>query len=78
MALKLFEFAEQFMMDTFFVKINPNWENDQYVKLLFRWEIWWLISIFEIKNWSRFSWTLHFCCSIVELAFLLTMKMHWT
>ena len=23
MALKLFEFVEQFMMDTFFVKINP-------------------------------------------------------
>ena len=26
MDLKLFEFVEQFMMDTFFVKINPIWE----------------------------------------------------
>ena len=27
MPLKLFKFVEQFMMDTFFVKTNPIWEN---------------------------------------------------
>ena len=27
MALKLFEIVEHFMMDFFFVKINPIWEN---------------------------------------------------
>ena len=41
MALGLFEFLEQFLIDTFFVKTNPIWEKwIKKVKLLFRWEIW--------------------------------------
>ena len=58
------------MMDTFLLKL------DQHVTHLFRWEIWKFISFFEIRSRSRFSWPLHFCCSIVEFAFLLTMEMH--
>ena len=49
---------------------------DQWVKFIFRWEIWKLNSTFETRSRSRFSWPLHFYCSIAEFTFLKQRK--WT
>ena len=62
MASKLFKFVEQFMKNTFLIKLTPFEKTGS-------------IGIFLISL-GHFIINLHFCCSIVEFAFLLTMEMH--
>ena len=63
MALKLFEFTEQFMIDTFFDK-----KTGSIGKLLILLENLKNNTDFRYKKLITFSVTLYFCCSIVEFA----------
>ena len=64
MTLKLFEFVEQFMMDTFMIKITQFEKTGSIGKTF--------ISLGNLM----ISFHFQICCSIVEFAFLLKIKMH--
>ena len=56
MALNLFEFLEQFIIDNFFIILTQFWKTGSIHTILFRSEIWYLHSTFETRSQSRFSW----------------------
>ena len=72
MAYKLFEFEEQLMMDTSLLKLTLFEKTGSIGKTLISLENLIIISFFETRSRSRFSWPLHFCYSIVEFALLIT------
>ena len=69
MASKLFACAEQFIMDTFLIKLAQFEETGSIGKKLYFAGS--LITYLHIhtSSRSRFSWPLHFLCSIEEFAF---------
>ena len=79
MALKLFEFLEQFMINTFLIKLTQFDKTRSIINFfLFRWEILILNFTFETRNRTRFLLPLHFCSSIVEFALFLTKGINST
>ena len=70
MALKLFEFVEQFIMDTFLLKLTKFEKTGSQGKIFISLGKLMINSIFKIRSRSRLQF------SIVEFAFLLTIEMH--
>ena len=69
--LKLFKFVEQFIMDTFLLKLTQFEKTVSIGKTFISLGNLIINFIFEISD-------LYIFCSIVEFDFLLTIEMHWT
>ena len=72
LALKFFDFYEQFMIGALIGKSTKLRKVDQKVRSFSAGKN----ENFETRVRSSFWWTLHFCCSIVDFAFLLMKKMN--
>ena len=74
MVLKLFEVIEQFMMDTFLLKLTQ-FEKIGSIRKTFI-SLGNLINNSHFRNQKLITFSMTFCCLIVEFAFLLTMEIY--
>ena len=78
MAVQLFEFLEQFMIEIFLIKLTQFKKTESLRKIFISPGNFIIKFHFRNKKSILFSWPLHFRCSIVEFVFLLIKEMNWT
>ena len=76
MVLKLTEFVEKLMMAIFWLNFTQFEKTGSIGKTFI--SLGYLINIFHFRNYKSITlfMTFTFCCSIVDVAFILTEEMH--